>query len=196
MAEPIPSPSGGRPVLLDINRLRVSFDTGGARLVAVHDVDLSVAPGETLGLVGESGSGKTMTLRSVIRLLPRAAVVESGEVIFEGVDMFRLPREQLREIRARAIGTVFQDPYSSLNPVTRVGDQLAEATPPEPRPVTQRGRAASRRGAASRRHTSSREARSLLPARVEWRDASAGDVRHRHGSASSSFACGRTHHRS
>ena len=127
MVDASPSPSGGHSGLLAIHRLRVSFNTGGTRLVAVNDVDLSVAPGETLGLVGESGSGKTMTLRSVIRLLPRAAVVESGEVIFEGVDVFRLRREQLREIRARAIGTVFQDPYSSLNPVARVGEQLAEA---------------------------------------------------------------------
>ena len=100
---------------------------GGVRLVAVHDVDLTVAAGETLGLVGESGSGKTMTLRSVIRLLPRAAVVESGEVLFEGVDVLRLRKEELRQLRARAIGTVFQDPYSSLNPVPRIGAQLTEA---------------------------------------------------------------------
>ena len=68
-----------------------------------------------------------MTLRSVIRLLPRGAVVEEGEVLFEGENVLRLRDEKLRELRARAIGTVFQDPYSSLDPVSRVGDQLAEA---------------------------------------------------------------------
>ncbi len=125
MAEPLQSPS--EAVLLEIRGLRVSFNPGESRVVAVHDVDLTVAAGKTLGLVGESGSGKTMTLRSVIRLLPRAAVVESGEVLFEGVDVFGLRREDLRELRARGIGTVFQDPYSSLNPVARIGEQLAEA---------------------------------------------------------------------
>jgi oligopeptide/dipeptide ABC transporter ATP-binding protein len=113
--------------LLEIHDLRVVFGTSDSRLVAVHDVDLTLLPGQTLGLVGESGSGKTMTLRSVIRLLPRAAVVESGEVLFEGRDVMGLPREQLRQLRARAIGTVFQDPYSSLNPVIRIGSQLTEA---------------------------------------------------------------------
>ena len=105
----------------------MAFDSGESRLVAVHDVELKLRPGETLGLVGESGSGKTMTLRSVIRLLPRAAIVESGEVLFEGVDVLHLPKEQLRQLRARTIGTVFQDPYSSLNPVLRIGAQLTEA---------------------------------------------------------------------
>ena len=127
MADPQPSPNVAERGSLEIRGLRVAFNTRRARLVAVHDVDLSVSPGQTLGLVGESGSGKTMTLRSVIRLLPHAAVIEAGEVAFEGVDVFSMGRVELRELRARAIGTVFQDPYSSLNPVARVGTQLTEA---------------------------------------------------------------------
>jgi oligopeptide/dipeptide ABC transporter ATP-binding protein len=127
MAEAAPVSFSDSAALLQIRDLRVVFSSRDSRLVAVHDVELTVRPGETLGLVGESGSGKTMTLRSVIRLLPRAAVVEAGEVVFEGVDVLRLPKERLRELRARAIGTVFQDPYSSLNPVTRIGTQLTEA---------------------------------------------------------------------
>jgi oligopeptide transport system ATP-binding protein len=126
MAEAVPAPSGGPAALLQVRDLRVVFSGRDSRLVAVNDVELTVRPGETLGLVGESGSGKTMTLRSVIRLLPRAAVVEDGEVVFDGVDVLRLPKERLRELRARAIGTVFQDPYSSLNPVARIGTQLTE----------------------------------------------------------------------
>ena len=112
--------------LLDVRGLRVVFPINGSRLVAVHDVDLLVHAGETLGLVGESGSGKTMTMRSVIRLLPRSAIVEAGDVRFDGADVLKLDREGLRKLRARSIGTVFQDPYSSLNPVARIGDQLME----------------------------------------------------------------------
>lgn len=126
MADAPPATSAEGPGSLSIRRLRVAFGTRGPRVVAVNNVDLGVGSGQTLGLVGESGSGKTMTLRSVIRLLPHAAVIESGEVIFEGVNVLRLPIDELREIRARAIGTVFQDPYSSLNPVARVGTQLTE----------------------------------------------------------------------
>ena len=127
MAEMVHASTKEPAGLLDIRDLRVAFDGGESRLIAVHDVELTLRSGETLGLVGESGSGKTMTLRSVIKLLPRAAIVESGEVLFEGVDVLHLPKEQLRQLRARAIGTVFQDPYSSLNPVLRIGAQLTEA---------------------------------------------------------------------
>ena len=92
----------------------------------MHDLDLAVAPGETVGLVGESGSGKTMTARSVIRLLPRTARVPRGEVFFEGKDVLKADTEELRLIRAQGIGTVFQDPNGSLNPVARIGDQITE----------------------------------------------------------------------
>lgn len=104
----------------------MEFPPQQAPLVAVHDLDLAVAPGETVGLIGESGSGKTMTARSVIRLLPRAARVASGEILFEGKDVLAAGTDEMRRIRAHGIGTVFQDPYSSLNPVARIGDQITE----------------------------------------------------------------------
>ena len=99
--------------LLEIRGLRVEFPPELAPTIAVHNLDLAVAPGETVGLVGESGSGKTMTARSVIRLLPRTARVPRGEVFFEGKDVLKADTEELRLIRAQGIGTVFQDPYGS-----------------------------------------------------------------------------------
>lgn len=113
-------------MLLEIRRLRVEFPSPQGPLVAVHDLELKVAPGETVGLIGESGSGKTMTARSVIRLLPRAARVPSGEIFFEGKDVLIAGTEEMRRIRAHGIGTVFQDPYSSLNPVAKIGYQITE----------------------------------------------------------------------
>jgi oligopeptide/dipeptide ABC transporter ATP-binding protein len=113
-------------MLLEIRGLRVEFPQQAAPIVAVRDLDLAVAPRETVGLVGESGSGKTMTARSVIRLLPRAARVTRGEIFFEGADVLAAGTDEMRLIRAHGIGTVFQDPYSSLNPVARIGDQITE----------------------------------------------------------------------
>ena len=112
--------------LLQIRHLRVEFPPKEAPIVAVRELELIVAAGETVGLVGESGSGKTMTARSVIRLLPRSALVCSGEIFFEGRDILALGKEEMRLVRAHGIGTVFQDPYSSLNPVARIGDQIGE----------------------------------------------------------------------
>jgi oligopeptide/dipeptide ABC transporter ATP-binding protein len=113
-------------LLLQITGLRVEFPTDAAPIVAVHDVDLTVAPGETVGIVGESGSGKTMTMRSVIRLLPRTARVRAGQILFEHKDVLTAGAAEMRRIRAKGIGTVFQDPYGSLNPVARIGDQITE----------------------------------------------------------------------
>jgi peptide/nickel transport system ATP-binding protein len=119
-------PSAAGAPLLELRGIRVAFADRRERRVVVRGVDLQVRERETLGLVGESGSGKTTTLRSVIRLLPPAAMIEQGEIIFEGRSVLDLSREGLRKLRANAIGTVFQDPYSTLNPVARVGHQLAE----------------------------------------------------------------------
>lgn len=104
----------------------MEFPPPWAPIVAIHDLRLAVAPGETVGLVGESGSGKTMTARSVIRLLPRTASVSRGEILFEGEDVLAAGTDEMRRIRARRIGTVFQDPYGSLNPIARIGDQITE----------------------------------------------------------------------
>jgi len=108
--------------LLRIDGLRVEFGP----LVAVHDAGLEVGPGEFVGLIGESGSGKTLTCRSILRLLPRGAGLSARELSFDGRDVLAMSGAELRALRAREIGMIFQDPFSTLNPVFRVGEQLAE----------------------------------------------------------------------
>jgi len=110
--------------LLDVQRLSVSFGNG---LPAVDDVSFQLAPGETLGLVGESGSGKSVTAFSILRLLPSPGRIVSGKVMFEGRDLLGLPEREMRTIRGARIALIFQEPMSALNPVMRVGDQIAEA---------------------------------------------------------------------
>jgi peptide/nickel transport system ATP-binding protein len=112
--------------LLEIDNLSVEFATEGGALRAVADVSLSLGASRALGIVGESGSGKTVLSRAVLQLLPHNARV-SGAVRFDGRELFRLPREALRQLRGREIAVVFQDPMTSLNPVLTVGGQITEA---------------------------------------------------------------------
>ena len=93
---------------------------------AVRDVSFSIAPGEVLGLVGESGSGKSVSSLAVLRLLPPQARV-SGRIEFRGEDLLALPEDSMREIRGAGISMIFQEPMTALNPVMRIGDQVAEA---------------------------------------------------------------------
>ena len=108
--------------LLDVRNLQVDF---GARTV-VDGISFSIAPGEVLGLVGESGSGKSITSLSILRLLHPDARAR-GEILFEGKDLLQLPEKQMRSYRGREIAMIFQEPMTSLNPVMRVGEQIAEA---------------------------------------------------------------------
>jgi oligopeptide transport system ATP-binding protein len=113
--------------LLAVRGLRVTFDLPGGRFAAVDGVDLDLQAGETLCVVGESGCGKSVTALSILRLLPvPPARVESGEVRFRGRDLLRLPMDELRAIRGNRISMIFQEPMTSLNPVFRVEDQIAE----------------------------------------------------------------------
>ncbi len=119
-------PSGGQPIL-EVSDLRTVFHTRTGEVHAVNDVGFSLAPGELLGVVGESGSGKSVTMMSLIGLLPQPpAEIRSGRVIFEGRDLLQMPEDALRRVRGRDIGFVFQDPMTSLNPVFSVGFQLME----------------------------------------------------------------------
>ena len=111
--------------VVDIRDLRVVFATDGGDVVAVDGVDLAVAPGEIVAIVGESGSGKTVTARSILGLLPETAA-QSGAVIVGGEDVVTADSRELREIRGRRAAMVFQEPSSVLNPVFRVGWQIAE----------------------------------------------------------------------
>jgi oligopeptide/dipeptide ABC transporter ATP-binding protein len=112
--------------LLRIDGLRVEFGSTHDPLVAVKDVGLTVGAGEIVGLIGESGSGKSLTCRSVMRLIQQPGRIAAGEIAFEGRDVLAMPTKELRDFRAHHAGMIYQDPYSSLNPVFRIGAQVAE----------------------------------------------------------------------
>ncbi len=112
--------------LLSIRDLHVSYRTRGGVVPAVRGVSLDVAPGEVVAVVGESGSGKSTTAHSVLRLLAANGSIDSGAISFAGQDLLALSEGELRAVRGAQIGLVPQDPTVSLNPVTRVGEQVAE----------------------------------------------------------------------
>ncbi|MBB4684232.1 ATP-binding cassette domain-containing protein [Amycolatopsis jiangsuensis] len=113
--------------LLEITDLRIEFRLATGTVTAADGVSLAVEAGQTLALVGESGSGKTVTALSVLRLNPEPpCVYAGGEVLLDGRDVLRLPEKDLRRIRGNDVAMVFQDPMTSLNPLKRVGAQVAE----------------------------------------------------------------------
>ncbi|MDM0055029.1 ABC transporter ATP-binding protein [Variovorax fucosicus] len=119
-------PAAMQPVL-DIVGLGISLPAGADRALAVDGATLSVLPGQTLCVVGESGSGKSMIANAVMGLLPRPHVAPvAGQILFEGRDLLQLTEPQMRELRGRRIGMVFQEPMTALNPVMRIGEQIGE----------------------------------------------------------------------
>ena len=113
--------------ILDVRDLRVELPLSRGTVHAVDGASLSVAPGQAFGLVGESGCGKSMTLRAIMGLLPRPGQIVGGQVLFEGEDLVPASPGRLRQIRGGSIAMIFQEPMTALNPVMRVGDQIAEA---------------------------------------------------------------------
>ncbi len=112
--------------LLEVSHLRVEFPTRRATLVALDDVSFTIAPGEILGVVGESGAGKSLTGAAIIGLLDPPGRVAAGEIRFDGRRIDNLPYDEMRKVRGRQIGAIFQDPLTSLNPLYTVGRQLIE----------------------------------------------------------------------
>ena len=113
--------------MLAVNGLETVFHTRDSVIHAVNSVSFDVKPGELLGVVGESGSGKSVTMLSLLGLLPTPpAKVRSGEAVFEGKDLLAMRDDELRNVRGGEIGFIFQDPMTSLNPVFSVGFQVAE----------------------------------------------------------------------
>ena len=113
--------------LLEVRDLRTSFFTDAGEVRAVDGVSFAVEPGKLMGLVGESGSGKTVSVLSVMRLLPESARVVGGAVMFEGRNLLELSEPEMRAVRGAKIAMIFQEPMTSLNPVFTIGSQIGEA---------------------------------------------------------------------
>ncbi|TMK25214.1 MAG: ABC transporter ATP-binding protein, partial [Actinobacteria bacterium] len=113
--------------LLEVKNLKVSFRTEDGVVKAVDGVSFTLSPREVLGIVGESGSGKSVTMMSVLRLINDPNMRVEGEVIYKGRDVMKLDKDQMQEVRGGDIAMIFQDPMTSMNPVYRIGDQIAEA---------------------------------------------------------------------
>ncbi len=115
------------PPLLQVRGLTVTFHGRRGRIRAVEDVSFDVARGGAVGVVGKSGSGKSVTALSIMGLLPEpAGVVEAGEILLEQRDLVRLPERDMQALRGGAMAMIFQEPMTSLNPVLRIGEQIAE----------------------------------------------------------------------
>jgi peptide/nickel transport system ATP-binding protein len=119
--------SAGGATLLDVRDLSVRFRTRDGIVQAVSNLSYTLRRGETLGIVGESGSGKSVSNLATMGLLNRAYTQISGEIVFEGTDLLKLRPDEMRRIRGKDIGMIFQDPFASLHPMYRIGKQLAEA---------------------------------------------------------------------
>ena len=119
-------PAGAAAPLLEVRNLHTAFAGAQGSIFAAAGVSFSLGEGETKGLVGESGSGKSVTLLSLLGLVPESGRVVEGEVLWGGRDLLQLPAAELRAIRGREIAMIFQDPTSCLNPVYTIGEQIAE----------------------------------------------------------------------
>ena len=115
-----------REPLLAVERLTTVFDTPKGSVAAVDDVSFEIRAGETLGLVGESGSGKSVTALSIIRLVQPPGRIAGGRLVFKGRDLLTLDEREMQRVRGAEIALIFQEPMTALNPVFRVGDQIAE----------------------------------------------------------------------
>jgi oligopeptide/dipeptide ABC transporter ATP-binding protein len=112
--------------LLQVRGLKSYFFTRAGLVKAVDDVTFEIASGETLALVGESGCGKSVTSLSILRLLPEPGRVVDGQILFDNHDLLRLPPNEIRRVRGNRISMIFQEPMTSLNPVLKIGEQIAE----------------------------------------------------------------------
>ncbi|WP_445492489.1 ABC transporter ATP-binding protein [Niallia sp. 03133] len=113
-------------VLLEINQLQTHFETESGTVKAVNNVSFGIREGETVCIVGESGCGKSITALSLMQLIPENGKIEGGEVFFEGKNILKLNKKDLRRLRGNDISIIFQEPMTSLNPVFTIGEQMIE----------------------------------------------------------------------
>lgn len=112
---------------LSVNNLVISFRTPGGKVQAVRNISFDLHTGETLAIVGESGSGKSVTSKAILGILAGNSIIESGSIIYDGMDLLKISEEDFYRIRGDKVAMIFQDPLSSLNPIMRIGKQLTEA---------------------------------------------------------------------
>jgi peptide/nickel transport system ATP-binding protein len=112
--------------ILKVEHLRIEFDTRRGILVAVDDISFNVMPGEVFGIVGESGAGKSLTGQAIIGLLEPPGRIGAGQILIKGRRIDQLPYHEMRRLRGKTIGMIFQDPLTSLNPLYTIGKQLTE----------------------------------------------------------------------
>ncbi len=112
---------------LSVNNLVISFRTPAGKVQAVRNISFDLNKGETLAIVGESGSGKSVTSKAILGILAGNSIVESGSIIYDGMDLLRISEDEFYHVRGDKIAMIFQDPLSSLNPIMRIGKQLTEA---------------------------------------------------------------------
>ena len=113
--------------ILEVKNLKISFRTSGGTVKAVRNISFNLKKGKTLAIVGESGSGKSVTSKAVLGILAGNAIVEGGEIIYDGKDLLKVSEEEMCGIRGDEISMIFQDPLSSLNPIVKIGKQITEA---------------------------------------------------------------------
>ncbi len=117
----------GKSVILEVNGLQTQFSTPDGTVHAVNGVTFDLKEGETLGVVGESGCGKSVTMMSALRLIPMPpGKIVGGEVLFQGQDLLKMSKDEIRHVRGAQISMIFQDPMTSLNPVLTIGKQMTE----------------------------------------------------------------------
>ena len=112
---------------LQVRHLRISFRTTGGKVQAVRDISFDLHKGETMAIVGESGSGKSVTSKAILGILAGNAIVEGGQILYDGQDLLKIGEDDFYRLRGDKIAMIFQDPLSSLNPIMRIGKQLTEA---------------------------------------------------------------------
>ena len=115
-----------REKILSVKDLAINFRAYGGLVHAVRGISFDLYRGETLAIVGESGSGKSVSIKAIMGILANNAIIESGEIMYDGQDLTKIPEEEFHKIRGKRIGLIFQDPLSALNPIMKIGKQITE----------------------------------------------------------------------